>query len=77
MKKNLWNYKDAIDEVKKCRPQVSPNIGFERQLMLYERKIMFKLDRDRVRISKTLEKNKNKISRKAITPYIIDIKKQK
>lgn len=32
MKKNKLNFKDAIAEIRKYRPTVLPNLGFERQL---------------------------------------------
>ena len=35
MKKKNMNFKDAIAEVRKYRPKVLPNLGFERQLKKY------------------------------------------
>lgn len=40
MKKRIFkNYKDALSHVRKCRPIVSPNKGFEKQLISLESKI--------------------------------------
>ena len=39
MKKNNWTFKIAIAEVRKHRPQVLPNLGFERQLKAYEKEL--------------------------------------
>jgi protein-tyrosine phosphatase len=36
MKKHNWSFKDAITFVRKSRPVVCPNLGFERQLKEYE-----------------------------------------
>jgi len=35
MKKNNWGFKEAIAFVRKSRPIVLPNLGFERQLKEY------------------------------------------
>ena len=42
MYKNLWSYKDATDFVKKIRPIISTNSGFDKQLQIFEAKL-FKL----------------------------------
>lgn len=36
MKKKSWGFKEAIAFVRKSRPSVLPNLGFERQLKDYE-----------------------------------------
>jgi hypothetical protein len=36
MKFKCWGFKEAIAEVRKYRPSVLPNLGFERQLKKYE-----------------------------------------
>jgi len=36
MKFKGWGFKEAIAEVRKHRPTVLPNLGFERQLKKYE-----------------------------------------
>lgn len=61
MKKNKWNFKDTISEVRRHRPKVLPNLGFERQLKLYERRILSALDRGR--ISRTNESKKGSLTK--------------
>jgi hypothetical protein len=39
MKYNKMSFKDAIALVRKRRPSVLPNLGFERQLKKYEEQI--------------------------------------
>lgn len=36
MKKKCWGFKEAISFVRQARPNVCPNLGFERQLKEYE-----------------------------------------
>lgn len=36
MKKHSWSFKDAIAYLRRHRPSVCPNLGFERQLKEYE-----------------------------------------
>jgi hypothetical protein len=40
MKKNKWTFKEAISFVKKIRPSVCPNLGFEMQLKDYEKQLV-------------------------------------
>ena len=42
MYKNMWTYKQATEFVKKNRPIITPNSGFDKQLQLFEAKL-FKL----------------------------------
>jgi hypothetical protein len=56
MKKNSWSFKEAIGFVRKSRPEVCPNLGFEMQLKKYEREI-FKKAEDR--LSKTMVPTKS------------------
>lgn len=39
MKKNRWAFRRAIDFVRKKRPCVCPNLGFEMQLKAYEKEL--------------------------------------
>lgn len=39
MRKNQWPFRKAIDFVRKRRPCVCPNLGFEMQLKTYEREL--------------------------------------
>lgn len=39
MKFNKMTFKEAVAEVRKFRPNVLPNLGFERQLKRYEEQI--------------------------------------
>jgi len=39
MKQNRWSCKQSLDYVRKARKQSDPNIGFLRQLKLYEEQI--------------------------------------
>lgn len=36
MRKKLWTFRETIAFVRKARPNVLPNLGFERQLKDYE-----------------------------------------
>ena len=36
MRKKVWSFREAIAFVRKSRPNVLPNLGFERQLKEYE-----------------------------------------
>jgi hypothetical protein len=53
MKKFGWGFKEAISEVRKFRPEVLPNLGFERQLKEYERVLRSEESSTRKNISKT------------------------
>lgn len=61
MRKNKWSFKDTISEVRRHRPKVLPNLGFERQLKLYERRILSEVDRGR--ISRTNESKKGSLQK--------------
>ena len=37
MKKNKWTFREAIAFVRRVKPNVLPNLGFERQLKEYEK----------------------------------------
>lgn len=39
MKTHSMNFHEALNHCKKCRPEVCPNISFERQLKLYEKSL--------------------------------------
>ena len=39
MSKNKWRFRETMDFLRKKRPIVSPNSGFERQLMIFEAKL--------------------------------------
>ncbi|BFU19841.1 leucine rich repeat and phosphatase domain containing protein [Entamoeba histolytica HM-1:IMSS-B] len=39
MYKKMWRYKEAVTFVKKKRPIISPNTGFEKQLLSFEHKL--------------------------------------
>jgi protein-tyrosine phosphatase len=39
MRKEMLSFKEAIAEVRRHRPKVLPNLGFERQLKDYEKVI--------------------------------------
>lgn len=45
MKWKRLHLQDAYDFVKRCRPQISPNLNFMGQLMSYERKLLQRVDR--------------------------------
>ena len=36
MRKENWNFKQACEHVRKYRPQILPNLGFEKQLKMYQ-----------------------------------------
>ena len=64
MKKYKWNFKQAISEVRKYRPSVLPNLGFERQLKQYE-KVIFSFEvSERKYVSKTSESKKHILKQK-------------
>ena len=60
MKKNKWAFKEAIAFVRRAKPNVLPNLGFERQLKEYE-KILRNTENNEFRktISKTSESRKH------------------
>jgi hypothetical protein len=37
MKEHQMTFHQALNHCKKCRPEVCPNISFERQLKIYEK----------------------------------------
>jgi hypothetical protein len=39
MKKKKWSFRKVIDFVRKIRPCVCPNLGFEMQLKAYEKEL--------------------------------------
>jgi hypothetical protein len=55
MKYNKIGFKEAVAEVRKYRPTVLPNLGFERQLKKYEETIRRPRLTDK---SKTMEEKK-------------------
>ena len=59
MKRNGWSFKTAIAEVRKHRPQVLPNLGFERQLKAYQKDLQLLPTNERKFISKTSESKKH------------------
>ena len=60
MKKNNWSFREAITEVRKYRPKVLPNLGFERQLKDYEKKLQgVEPSLERKHVSKTSEAKKH------------------
>lgn len=59
MKKNKWAFKDAIAFVRRSKPNVLPNLGFERQLKEYEKVLKSENNEVRKIISKTSEARKH------------------
>lgn len=58
MKKEKMTFKDAIALVRKARPSVLPNLGFERQLKRYEEDLRL----NNIRHSRNLKKKDIKIN---------------
>ena len=59
MRKHQWGFKQAIAEVRRFRPEVLPNLGFERQLKEYEKELNSSKTVLRKNISKTSESKKH------------------
>lgn len=61
MRKKLWSFREAIAFVRRARPNVLPNLGFERQLKEYESALNRQAESgfDRRQGSKTSEERKH------------------
>ena len=71
MKKNSWGFKEAIAFVRKSRPEVCPNLGFEMQLKKYEKELNKKTED---RFSKTMVPAKNNTTTTSFNEFIANRK---